>query len=651
LVDEGLHDINKCESVVDMCGIAGMLLQNEAALPDRACLNAMIQMLKHRGPDCQQAWVGTGVGLAHARLSIIDLESRSNQPLEDDETDSILVFNGEIYNYIELRRELQTLGYSFVTESDTEIIPKAYHAWGTDCLSRFNGMWAFALYDQKRQELFCARDRYGIKPFCYATTHSGDFVFASEHKAIWTHFPEFAQPNPYFLSRFLNDGLYPFSYMETFYDNIFHLLPSHYIITTHGGPIQQKSYYKIRQQFQNPLPSPEEATDHYTELLKDAIRVRYRSDVPVGSCMSGGLDSSTLVGLSNRLFEKPVQTFSCVHPQYPSVDESQYINENIQHFDCIPHFTTPDFDDFIKMIREATWEQDGPTGGPLILSQRAVMKSAQSKVRVLIDGQGADEVLGGYHMYFPYKLRTLTRDIARSPSLTKWIKLIIEKKRQEKRTGRKSKENILGLIKQTLHGKTVQFDLVNKEFSSTLDQQTPYPHDDLSSIMLEHIRIRIVDLLHCEDRNSMAFSIETRLPYLDYRLVDYSFSLPHMYKINMAKTKVLLHKIAKEVLPAKVYRRKDKMGFSTPGTFWFQRKESIAYLTSLFQNSGHHVFNYFSKKKFQSIKKAHARLEAGAAISHGQANDLWKLVTTVVWLEMLGGKYKSVDLTCDHTLF
>ncbi len=579
-------------------------------------------------------------GAAHSRLSIIDLNPRSNQPLEDAETESIIVFNGEIYNFLELRQELKSLGYSFTTQSDTEIIPKAYHAWGTACLSRFNGMWAFALYDKRRKELFCARDRFGIKPFCYGISNSGDLIFASEHKAIWTQFPEFAKPNPYVLARFLNDGLYPFSYKETFYENMFHLLPSHYFITTNGGAIQQRAYYTIGQQFLNPLPPYETAADHFTELLKDSIRLRYRSDVPVGSCMSGGMDSSTLVGLATRMFQRPLHTFSCVHPKYPSVDESGFINENIDHFKCISHLTTPNFTNFIAAIRTSAWEQDGPTGGPLILSQRAVMKSAQSNVRVLIDGQGADEMLGGYHMYFPLKRKTLIREFALSLSLPQAIRYLQEKRSQEKRTGEKSKEKFLELFKQTREGNKTRFNPINNEFSSALDQQTPYPLDDLSTMMLEHMRVRIVDLLHCEDRNSMAFSIETRLPYLDYRLVDYSFSLPHRYKINKAKTKLLLHKIARDVIPTNVYYRQDKMGFSTPGTFWFERKESIAFLNTLFQETRHEVFNYLSRKRLESIKKAHSRLNNGMSIKHGEANDMWKLVATVSWLDMLRSGFK-----------
>lgn len=620
-----------------MCGIAGIWLQNESSRPNMECLNSMIQMLKHRGPDCQRVWEDSGVGLAHSRLAIIDLKPRSNQPMKDTETQSVIVFNGEIYNYIELRAELKALGYSFRTESDTEIIPKAYHAWGTDCLSRFNGMWAFALYDKKQRELFCARDRYGIKPFCYGILNSGDLVFASEHKALWTHFSEFAKPNKYFLARFLNEGIFSSPYKETFYEGIFHLLPAHYFVISTGGCVQQHPYYRIGQEFQSPLPSYQEAAQQYTKLLTDSIRLRQRSDVPVGSCLSGGLDSSILVGLATRIFQTPLHTFSCVYPNYPSVDESQYIKENINHFQCISHTTTPIFSDFIEVVRQATWEQDGPTAGPLILSQRAVMELAQSKVRVLIDGQGADEVLGGYHWYFSHKLRTLVREFARSPSLRKWIRLCSEKKQQEERTGRKSEEKILKLIKHTWQGKKVQFGLVHNEFSSALDQQIPFPHDDLSSIMLEHIRTQIVDLLHCEDRNSMAFSIEARLPYLDYRLVDYAFSLPHWYKINGEKTKVLLHETARDVLPAKVYHRRNKMGFSTPGRFWFHRSESMEYLNSLFQDARHAVFKYISDKNLLKMNRIWARLKKGEAVSYGEESHLWKFITTVVWLEMLEG--------------
>ncbi len=618
-----------------MCGLVGTWLKEPKASPDTNQLRSMINLLKHRGPDHQQVWGAPGVGLSHARLSILDLNPRSNQPMEDEETGTVIVFNGEIYNYIELREELKALGHSFKTESDTEVIPKAYREWGVDCLSRFNGMWAFALYDRKSHRLFCARDRYGIKPFCYGTTASGDLVFASEHKALWTHFREFAKPYKPLLHSFMSEGTSFSAYEESLYKGIRHLKPSHYFSVGAGERVEQKSYYKVGQEPAEPLPSHEEAQQVFADLLEDSLRLRYRSDVPVGSCMSGGLDSPTLVGLGARIFESSLQTFSCVYPDHPSVDESAYIEENVRHFRTVSHTTTPTFRDFNEAVRRATWEQDGPTGGPSILSQRAVMKLARPEVRVLIDGQGADEVLGGYHHYVAHKIRTLIREFARSPGPATWRALSRDRKLWEKRTGKRSKLKLPKWVLRTWSGRGHKFKKVSGHFSSTLDQQNPFPWDDLNSMMLENLRISMVDLLHYEDRNSMAYSIETRLPFLDYRIVDFAFSLPHTYKIRGDQTKMLLHKIAGEILPAKVYNRQDKMGFSTPGQAWFQRKETGERIRHLFSEKEHSLYEFLSDKKLNKLKSAWKKCETGKALSFSDECGLWRLITTAAWLEML----------------
>jgi asparagine synthase (glutamine-hydrolysing) len=617
-----------------MCGITGIWPKGAAVRPEVGQLESMIRMLKHRGPDCQRVWEEPGVGLAHARLSIIDLNDRANQPMQDAETNSVIVFNGEIFNYIELREALRGLGYSFQTESDTEVILKAYHAWGTDCLSRFNGMWAFALYDRNRRELFCARDRFGIKPFCYGTTQSGDLVFASEHKVLWTHFPEFAVPDRFFLVRFLNEGTSFSAYKETFYEGISHLLPGHYFVVANGGPVEQKSYYRINPEYKNPPPS-RMAANEFSDLLQDSIRLRHRSDVPVGSCLSGGLDSSTIVGLATRASSTPVHTFSCVYPEHPYADESEYIEANIEHFHCQSKTVTPGFEDFIAAVRRATWEQDGPTIGPLVLSQRAVMELASAEVRVLLDGQGADEVLGGYHWFFEAKLRSLAREFVEAPSVMKFLGLWRQKRLQEARTGRRSPQSVRELIGRMRSAGEPHFDARTTAFSSALSEQEPFPDDDLNSLLLEQVRVQLGDILHCEDRSSMAVSVETRLPYLDYRLVDYAFSLPHAYKIRGGKTKVLLHRIAQDILPEKVYRRRDKMGFGTPGRSWFGQKESVDYMGSVLHDRHHPIFSYLSAKKRARIEAIWARMNDGDLISEGDESDVWRIMTTCLWLEGL----------------
>ena len=615
-----------------MCGIAGIALANNKELPSEHLLQNMIDKLKHRGPDAQKVSIHKGIGLAHARLSIIDVKPSSDQPMLDQGTGNLIIFNGEIYNYIELREELRTYGYQFDTDSDTEIILKAYAHWGVDCLNKFNGMWAFVLYDVKEQLVFAARDRLGIKPFIFGVTKENALVFASEAKAITNYFPEFNYVNEEFLINFVERDFFA-CFKETFYQGLFNLLPGHYFLVGHGQPPVQKRYWNWIPGTTQHSKSDNQVIAEFSDLLKDSIKLRFRSDVPVGACLSGGLDSGTVVGLATDIFNKPIHTFSCVFPNTPEFDESQYIKSSVNKFNCVANYTEPQHDDFIKLVHDSVYEQDGPTGGPSILSQRAVMELAGKHVKVVLDGQGADELLGGYHSYFTYSLQSHARHFMRNYSPIRLINYYNQSSQIKKRTGKSA-----GGLKSFLRTVRAPAKFYTPNYADTqLGCMQEFEHDYLNTLLLEHVFTNLTNLLHYEDRNSMRFSIESRLPFLDYRLVEFAFSLNHNYKIRGSRTKWLLYNVAKNVLPKDVLHRKDKMGFTTPAHEWFLSGDNMSYF-SKFLTEDNVIFSKISEsmraylqKSFELLRN-HKSKTITPGVS-GDINALWRFFTANIWYE------------------
>lgn len=611
-----------------MCGIVGVFLKDGEETPKSRWLWEMIEPIKNRGPDGQHIWLSKGVGFGHARLCILDLDARSDQPMVDPATGCVITFNGEIYNYIELRDELVSHGYVFETSGDTEVILKAYEHWGTDCLNRFNGMWAFALYDPRTETLFCARDRFGVKPFVYGLAE-GSLVFASEAKAILAVYPQLGTPNAAFLRHFIEVGDFAGS-ESTFYQGLKNLLPGHFFVTTHGSLPKPKRYWHFKPRPLSPLPSEEEVLNGFKALLVDAIRLRFRSDVPVGACLSGGLDSSSIVGIASKLFNTSLSTFSCIYPDFPQVDESRYIQKTTEKFGCQAHWTSPTHTNLLEAMIQSIHEQDGPTGTPAVLSQRAVMALAHGKVTVLLDGQGGDEVLGGYHSYFPYSLQGLLRQFFRAPSPGSFWKFWSARQAIEKRTGTRFLPKFHHLRKKAK--KRVEFSRPRFGLTALDDLQPPY-QDDLSAKMMEDLLLTMPNLLHYEDRNSMAFSLESRLPFLDYRLVEYMFSLPPTFKINQERTKVLLYETVEGLLPEEIVHRKDKMGFATPGQHWFRDPGAQASLTRYTQVFPSMLSTLPDPVK-EGIRTSWEACRQGTPISAREESTLWRFFTSCLWLDL-----------------
>lgn len=622
-----------------MCGIAGIFLRGAETSPSKLVLTKMIKEIEHRGPDALKIWTTDGIGLAHARLSIIDLDSSADQPMFDNEHGLVIVFNGEIYNYIELKQELSILGHQFTTKSDTEVILKSYAQWGVDCLNKFNGMWAMAIYDQRKKQLFCARDRLGVKPLIYGITSKHDIVFASEAKAIVENMSEFKQVNSDFLLNFIERDFFA-CYKKTFYKHLFNLLPGHYFLVKMGEEPKQIRYWTWTPEINLTYSNEGDIKSRFNNLFMDAIKLRFRSDVPVGACLSGGLDSSTIVGVASSLFNQRIQTFSCVYPNSPAYDESDYIQSSVNKFNTISKFVEPSHDDFISLMQASIYEQDGPTGGPSILSQRAVMKLASQDVKVILDGQGADEILGGYHSYFRYSLLSQIRNFSKNKNLLTFIQYCSNLRKIKQRCGSKM-FNFFELMAAAR--KPVSF-YTDTGSDSLLRYFKAFDGDDLNTVLLEHVFTNLTNLLHYEDRNSMRFSIESRLPFLDYRIVEFAFSLPARFKIRGSTTKWLLNSIAKDILPTNVLHRKDKMGYSTPAHKWFLQDENINYFqrylspTNPIYESLSQFMRGYLLNSFKLLSAHKNTPPPGLDI-----NALWRFFTANMWNE---GEYNLNQSSC-----
>jgi asparagine synthase (glutamine-hydrolysing) len=598
-----------------VCGIAGIIdLRDGGIAPD--LLTGMTHVMLHRGPDDRgyvlfsrkelEGWDPIplssldqpmkaecfSLGLGHRRLSIIDLSAAGHQPMASQDGILWIIHNGEVYNYIEIRDELKGKGYRFRSNTDTEVILSAYAEWGEQCLDRFNGMWAFAIWDGRRNRLFCARDRLGIKPFYYFCDGL-KFLFASEIKAILEDRSIPRRPNHQIVMDYLIHGFMDHT-EETFFQGVRQLPPAHYVMLEREGcggwslKVTRWWDLDIQGRGENTSVGDEEYADRFYELLEDSIRLRLRRDVPIGSCLSGGLDSSSIVCLANKLIfddgliEKSLvgerqKTFSSCFEE-TAYDEREFIEEVVAHTGVDANYTFPRGEDLFDELQRIVWHQDEPFGSTSVFAQWHVMKvAAERRVRVLLDGQGGDELLGGYHLYFfPYfadlikslRLKRLLEELdgyakyhgySAYSGLKYGISLLMPSR-------------IKGLIKFLL-GKGVP-PWVAREFAR-FNRDLKHPPDRFRSLMDRygyHVLTKgtLPSLLRYEDRNSMANSIEARVPFLDYRLVEFLFSLPPSQKLRQGTTKVILRNSMKGILPEKVRARTDKMGFVTPEGLWFR---------------------------------------------------------------------------------
>ncbi len=568
-----------------MCGIAGIV---SASGFDPQSLLEATHLVKHRGPDgygfayfcprpgCRGQVIlnenrvpteGAIVGLGHRRLAILDLSPSGSQPMQTSDGMLTVVFNGEIYNYLEIREELKALGCAFRTGTDTEVLLQAYRQWGRECLHRFNGMWSFAIWDSSRQRLFCSRDRFGIKPFYYSCD-SGRFLFASEIKQL-LRFPDIPRrANAGRVWDYLEFGILSHS-EETLFQGIRELRGGHSltldVASGEMSPIIER-YWDLELRTPGSV-SEEAAREQFLETFKDAVRIRLRSDVPVGSCLSGGLDSSSIVSVARSLAPRDdFHTFSACFDD-PQLDERPYIEEAVSATRAKPHYVFPSGTAFRESLERLLWHQDEPIAGSSVFAQEAVMERARREaVPVLLDGQGGDETLCGYRKFYYFYLRHLLK--RREPRLLREASLQLWRGDSVPLNW----ADATRYLPQPFRRKhSVVARLSDNDFAKHRGEDAIRlgPGESLAARQKEDlVRLSLPVLLRYEDRNSMAHSIETRLPFLDYRLVEFLVNSPEHLKLRDGWTKWILRQAMRGILPEKIRLRRRKLGFDAPEKQW-----------------------------------------------------------------------------------
>jgi asparagine synthase (glutamine-hydrolysing) len=561
-----------------MCGIAGVWFLNNSLVEDSSVIKRMTDSISHRGPDGEGHWYSPdgALHLGHRRLAIIDLTNGGKQPMQFGDK-FVIVFNGEIYNYIELKQELLRKGHNFTSESDTEVVLAAYLEWGTNCLSHFDGMFAFALYDLGQNKLFCARDRFGEKPFYYSF-FNGNFYFASEMKALWAagvpRNPNYSLFYNYFVHDLVEN---PFEQTNTFFSDIFKLKAAHYFIYGGEENVSQKKYWELNINASEDLTLPE-ASERFMELLDSSVKRRLRSDVPVGTSLSGGLDSSTIVALISKTL-KNNHTFSARFKDFKK-DEGTYIDMVRKEFSTIHHDIFVNVDDFILELDKLIYHQEEPFQTGSIFAQYCVYReSRKHSIPVMLDGQGADELLCGYDKDFKFYFRELiqqgkkTEDFLQQINANHSIDLVP--------TFKEGLRHRFPDLYQSLSRYKKMFSNslpmgVSKEFHISFSSKSfPfYDGDDLkTTLKYELVNQGLEKLLRFADRNSMAHSVEVRLPFLNHELVEFVMSLKSNLFLHNGWSKAILRKGVKEILPPEIVYRKDKIGFEAPHGEWIKNNQ------------------------------------------------------------------------------
>ncbi len=574
-----------------MCGIAGIFDIAGIKQPDIEMVKQMNQVQKHRGPDDEGLYFDDYCVLGHRRLAIIDLSKAGHQPFHSDDGTHHLIYNGEIYNYIELRKELQQRGIDFNTRTDVEVLLKAYIEYGVECLYKFNGMFAFAIYNSENNTLFIARDRVGIKPFYYF--YNGiRFCFSSEIKALRGIKGVNLHVNYHALFDYLCFNRTDV-YDETFHQGIKRLPKGHYgIIDTSGLRITQwwNPEHYIENHTSDSFPT---MTATIENLLISSVKFRMRSDVSVGSCLSGGLDSSILTGILQEHFQmgNAYKTFTVSFPGHP-IDETHYVNCFNQKYPFQNFRTTPTAEGAFDHLQTFVYQSDEPTLTPSFYAQFELMRLARKNgITVLLDGQGGDENFAGYQYLHGFYFTGLFKKYRYGTLGIEFIKSLL--RRQEKEAFQTFLFQLLpDSIRKALLLKKLPYmqpDFFYKYIETSRIYNEFFTAKNLNESLVKHFQYKLEHLLRTEDRNSMAFHIEARVPYLDHRLIEYCLSIPEQYKIHRGENKLLQKQAVGKYSVPEITNRLDKIGFGTPCEEWMSTnvwknltKANYSYLTKTF---------------------------------------------------------------------
>ncbi len=626
-----------------MCGICGMVYNDKERAIDQSILKKMCDVITHRGPDDEGTYIHQNVGLGMRRLSIIDL-STGKQPISNEDGSIWIVFNGEIYNHKTVRTELETLGHRFKTQTDTEAIVHAYEEYGDSCVQRLNGMFAFAIWDNRNHTLFLARDRLGIKPLYYLFDKN-QLIFGSEIKSILQ-----AGDIPKRIDLQALDHFLTFEYIPaplSIFQDIKKLPPGH-TLKLKNNEIWVRSYWDV--ELKSNGASPTELKQNLRELLQDAVKIRLMSDVPLGAFLSGGIDSSTIVALMAQVMDEPVKTFS-IGFEDSTYNELQYARLIAEKFKTEHHefIIKPDAvelaDNLVKFL-------DEPFGDFSIFPTYLVSKMARDYVTVVLSGDGGDELFAGYDTYIADKIakKYYNRLPAqfRKDVLSRFFDLIPPSSKK-KGLINKAKRFVEGMkLPEDLHHtrwmiflQQAEKDLLyNNDVKSGMSEFDPFKfvrsyfanvaynhHDDINKQMYVDLKMYLVDnILVKVDRMSMATSLEARVPFLDYRFVEFAATIPGEYKMQGRKTKMILKQAMEDLLPHEILYR-GKEGFSIPIKNWLKKELKPLMMETLapqkIKREGFFNPNYIQKLISQHIS--------------GQENHshrLWALIIFGRWYDL-----------------
>ena len=563
-----------------MCGIAG-IVSNNLQLVSKDRIQSATRCLRHRGPEGEGFWLNNDqtVAFGHLRLGIIDLTEAAKQPMKYLDRYCI-VHNGEIYNYVELKKELQHKGYQFTTQSDTEVIVAAYDYWGNDCVQRFDGMFAFVICDETEKKVFATRDRFGEKPLFFFYDRE-QLLFASEIKSLWTMGVS-KIVNPAMLYNFLSIGYTsnPADPHETFFQNIYKLpASSFFTYSLETNALEIENYWRIYIDVKT--ISDDEAIEKFNDLFSESIRKRLRSDVSIGTSLSGGLDSSSIVGVCSKQ-SADHYTHKCFTASFKNFeqDESHYAKIIAQQFGLKHVLVDINENEVSALMSQLMSYHDEPFSSASVLAQFRVFEAAKNNgVTVLLDGQGADETMAGYLKYFKWYWQELYRN--KKLGTSKELEAAKEQGVNE-RFGLTNKiaalypEFAAGMLQSRKAKQAFRHPDLNREFAFANKQNfyysTPATFELNGALYFNTFINGLEELLRLADRNSMANAVEVRLPFLNHELVEFLFTLPPDFKIRNGWTKWLLRKSTEPLLPEQIVWRKDKVGFEPPQKKWMEIK-------------------------------------------------------------------------------
>lgn len=540
-----------------MCGIAG-IYYTDKNLPDGETASAMIEKLSHRGPDGEGFYFGKKIILAHKRLSIIDVTKTGRQPMTNEDGTVWIVQNGEIYNYLELREELIARGHVFKSKSDTEVIIHLYEEEGRDFVKRLNGMFAFTIWDSRTSTFFAARDRLGIKPYYYS--FDGEkFIFASEIKAVieagvMPSLDEVSMTDYFTYSYTLED--------RTFFKGIKKLLPGH-TLEIKDGKIKLSKYWDLT--FEDTGVDEETQAGEIKNLLLDSVRLQLRSDVPLGCHLSGGIDSSAITCLAAGLLKGNVATFSGAFSEGGEFDEREFARVVVKSAGTSHYEILPDSSDFAAVLEKIIYYLDEPVVGPGVFPQYFVSKLASEHVKVVLGGQGGDELFAGYPRYYE-SYEKLEQKPEKILGIFKKGRTLTQEEKHFKSCYEGNYNRFLKLMSDGFTGRIKEIDILERFLGSFPASEKKF----MNKVFYFDIKNYLPGLLHVEDRTSMAVSLESRVPILDHRIAEIAARISPERKMKNGILKYMFRKAMKGIVPEEILSRTDKKGFAVPISMWFK---------------------------------------------------------------------------------